>query len=157
MWFVFLPKFCPYFDNFGFIQIEICTRFSIFPVTLTAQKRQTTFGNPMIWRIFLIMNVKESLKTNFMNQRPLLNCLAIVMFRATPYYKWEFLSPKLLYYILLQGRDVNVLIFLNFSFRYDSVHQKYLRLKRYVAHYEILWHRVTLRNEFSALEYLIQR
>ena len=54
-------------------------------------------------------------------------------------------------------RDVNDVIFLNFSFRYDSVHQKYKRLKRYVAHYEILWHRVTLRNEFSALEYLIQR
>ena len=54
-------------------------------------------------------------------------------------------------------RDVNVLIFLDFSFRYDSVHQKYKRLKRYVAHYEILWHRVMLCNEFSALEYLIQR
>ena len=54
-------------------------------------------------------------------------------------------------------RDVNVLIFLDFSFRYDSVHQKYKRLKRYVAHYEIFWHIVTLRNEFSALEYLIQR
>ena len=54
-------------------------------------------------------------------------------------------------------RDVNVLIFLDFSFRYDSVHQKYKRLKRYVAHYKILWHRVTLRNEFSALEYHIQR
>jgi len=25
-------------------------------------------------------------------------------------------------------------------FRYDSVHQKYKRLKRYVAHYKILWH-----------------
>ena len=60
-------------------------------------------------------------------------------------------------YILLHTRDVNVLIFLNFSFRYDSVHQKNKRLKRYVAHYEILWHRVTLRYEFSALEYLIQR
>jgi len=36
--------------------------------------------------------------------------------------------------------DVNVLIFLDFSFRYDSVHQKYKRLKRYVAHYSILWH-----------------
>ena len=54
-------------------------------------------------------------------------------------------------------RDVNDVIFLNFSFRYDSVHQKYKRLKRYVAHYEILWHRVTLRYEFSALEFLIQR
>ena len=54
-------------------------------------------------------------------------------------------------------RDVNVLIFLDFSFRYDSVHQKYKRLKRYVTHYVILLHRVTLRNEFSALEYLIQR
>ena len=54
-------------------------------------------------------------------------------------------------------RDVNVLIFLDFSFRYDSVRQKYERLKRYVAHYAILWYRVTLRNEFSALEYLIQR
>ena len=54
-------------------------------------------------------------------------------------------------------RDVNVLIFLYFSFRYDSVNQKYKRLKRYVSHYEILWHSVTLRNEFSALEYLIQR
>ena len=54
-------------------------------------------------------------------------------------------------------RDVNDVIFLNFSFRYDSVHQKYKRLKRYVAHYEILWHRVPLRYEFSALEYLIQR
>ena len=51
-------------------------------------------------------------------------------------------------------RDVNVLIFLDFSFRYDSVHKKYKRLKRYVAHNDILWHRVTLRNEFSALEYL---
>ena len=49
------------------------------------------------------------------------------------------------------------MIFLDFGFRYDSVHQKYKRLKRYVAHNEILWHRVTLRNEFSALEYLIQR
>ncbi len=29
------------------------------------------------------------------------------------------------------SRDVNVLIFLDFSFRYDSVHQKYKRLKRY--------------------------
>ena len=58
---------------------------------------------------------------------------------------------------VLNTRDVNVLIFLDFSFRYDSVHQKYKRLKRYVAHYKILWHRVTLRNEFSALEYLIQR
>ena len=57
----------------------------------------------------------------------------------------------------VKSRDVNVLIFLDFSFRYDSVHQKYKRLKRYVTHYEILWHRVTLRNEFSALEYLIQR
>ena len=57
--------------------------------------------------------------------------------------------------VLLSTRDVNVLIFLDFSFRYDSVHQKYKRLKRYVTHYEILWHRVTLRNEFSALEYLI--
>jgi len=37
----------------------------------------------------------------------------------------------------VHGRDVNVLIFLDFSFRYDSVHQKYKRLKRYVAHYEI--------------------
>ena len=54
-------------------------------------------------------------------------------------------------------RDVNVLIFIDFSFRYDSFHQKYKRLKHYVTHYEILWHRVTLRNEFSALEYLIQR
>ena len=52
--------------------------------------------------------------------------------------------------------DVNVLIFLDFSFRYDSVHQKYKRLKRYVAHYAILWHRVKLRNECSALQYLIQ-
>jgi len=58
---------------------------------------------------------------------------------------------------LLYSRDVNVLIFLNFSFRYDSVHQKYKRLKRYVAHHENLWHRVTLRNELSALECLIQR
>ena len=57
----------------------------------------------------------------------------------------------------LHGRDVNVSIFLDFSFRYGSVHQKYKRLKRYVAHYKILWHRVTLRYEFSALEYLIQR
>ena len=63
----------------------------------------------------------------------------------------------LLDFVSLHVRDVNVLIFLNFSFRYDSVHQKYKRLKRYVAHYEILWYRVTLRNEFSALEYLIQR
>ena len=31
------------------------------------------------------------------------------------------------------------------------------RLKRYVAHYEILWHRVQLHNELSALEYLLQR
>ena len=54
-------------------------------------------------------------------------------------------------------RDVNVLIFQDFSFRYDSVHQKFKRLKRYVAHYEMLWHGVTLRYEFSALEYLIQR
>ena len=53
-------------------------------------------------------------------------------------------------------RDVNVLIFQDFSFRYDSVHQKYKRLKRYVAHYEILWYRVTLHYEFSTLEYLIQ-
>ena len=30
-------------------------------------------------------------------------------------------------------------------------------LKCYIAHYEILWHRVMLCNEFSALEYLIQR
>ena len=59
--------------------------------------------------------------------------------------------------LVLHIIDVNVLIFLDFSFRYDSVHQKYKRLKRYVAHNEILWHRVTLRNEFSALEYLIQR
>jgi len=55
------------------------------------------------------------------------------------------------------GRDVNILIFLDFSIPYDSVLQKYLRLKRYVAHYEILWYRVALRNEFFALEYLIQR
>ena len=55
---------------------------------------------------------------------------------------------------MVNSRDVNVLIFLDFSFR---VHQKYKRLKRYVAHNEILWHRVTLRNEFSAFEYLIQR
>jgi len=27
--------------------------------------------------------------------------------------------------LLPPGRDVNVLIFLDFSFRYDSVHQKY--------------------------------
>ena len=67
--------------------------------------------------------------------------------------KSEFLAKTQ----FLCSRDVNVLIFLNFSFRYDSVHQKYKRLKRYVAHYEILWHRVTLRYEFSALEYLIQR
>ena len=39
--------------------------------------------------------------------------------------------------------DVNVLLFYNLSFRYVSVHQKYKRLKRYVAHYEILWHRPT--------------
>ena len=50
-------------------------------------------------------------------------------------------------------RDVNVLIFQDFSFRYDSVHQKYKRLK----HYEILWYRVTLHYEFLALEHLIQR
>ena len=65
-----------------------------------------------------------------------------------------------LFYTILSNmtRDVNVLIFLNFSFRYDSVHQKYKCLKRYVAHYEILCYRVTLRYEFSsALEYLIQR
>ena len=49
------------------------------------------------------------------------------------------------------------MIFLDFSFRYDSVHQKYKRLKRYVAQFENLWYRVTLRNEFSALAYLIQR
>ena len=55
------------------------------------------------------------------------------------------------------SRDVNVLIFLDFNFRYDSVHQTYKRLNRYVAYYEILWHRGTLHNEFSALEYLIQR
>jgi len=30
----------------------------------------------------------------------------------------------------IQSRDVNVLIFLDFSFRYDSVHQRYKRLKR---------------------------
>ena len=58
---------------------------------------------------------------------------------------------------IASDKDVNVLIFLDYSFRYDSVHQKYKRLKRYVAYYEILWHRVTLRNEFSALEYLLQR
>ena len=57
----------------------------------------------------------------------------------------------------LSCRDVNVLIFLDFSFRYDCVHQKYKRLNCYDANYEILWHRVTLRNKFSALEYLIQR
>ena len=45
--------------------------------------------------------------------------------------------------------------FLDFSFSCYSVHQKYKCLKRYVAQYDILWHRVTLRNEFSALEYLI--
>ena len=28
----------------------------------------------------------------------------------------------------IQSRDVNVLIFLDFSFRYDSVHQRYKRL-----------------------------
>ena len=55
---------------------------------------------------------------------------------------------------MLHGRDVNVLIFLNFSFRYDSVHQKYKRLKRYVAHHENLWHRVTLPNELSDLNAL---
>ena len=54
-------------------------------------------------------------------------------------------------------RDVNVLIFLDFSFRYDSVLQKYKHLKRYVSHFKILWHSVTLCNEFSALKYLIQR
>ena len=47
-------------------------------------------------------------------------------------------------HITLQFRDVNVLIILDFSFRYDSVHQKYKRLKRYVAYYENVWHRVTL-------------
>jgi len=36
---------------------------------------------------------------------------------------------------LVRARDVNVLFFLDFSFRYDSVHQKYKRLKRYVAHF----------------------
>ena len=61
----------------------------------------------------------------------------------------EPLEPVWKVKLLVQTRDVNVLIF-----RYDSVQQKYKRLKRYVAHYEILWHRVTLRNEF---EYLIQR
>ena len=50
-----------------------------------------------------------------------------------------------------------LLILLDFSFRYDSVHQKYKRLNRYVSHCEILWHSVTLCSEFSALEYLIQR
>ena len=35
-------------------------------------------------------------------------------------------------------RDGNVFIFLDFSFR---VHQKY---KRYVAQYDILWHRVNV-------------
>ena len=56
----------------------------------------------------------------------------------------------------IQSRDVNVLIFLDFSFRYDSVHQRYKPFETF-AHYEILWHRVMLHNEFSALEYLIQR
>ena len=37
------------------------------------------------------------------------------------------------------------------------MHQKYKRLKRYISHYEILWHSVPLRNKISALEYLIQR
>ena len=46
-------------------------------------------------------------------------------------------------------RDVNIFTFLDFSFRYYSLHQKYKRLKRYVAQYDILLHRVTLRNEFS--------
>ena len=54
-------------------------------------------------------------------------------------------------------RDVNVLRILDLSFRYDSANQKYKRVKRHVAHYQILWHRVTLRNECSAFEYLIQR
>ena len=67
------------------------------------------------------------------------------------------MNIKIFHIYALHGGDVNVLIFLDFSFRYDSVHQKYKRLKRYVAHYEILWHRVTLRYELSALEYLIQR
>ena len=53
-------------------------------------------------------------------------------------------------------RDVNVLIFLEFSFRYRSGDQKYKHLKHYVAHYEILWQIVTLCNEFSVLEHLIQ-
>ena len=39
--------------------------------------------------------------------------------------------------LTVHGRDVNVLIFLDFIFPYDSVHQKYKRLKRYVTHYEI--------------------
>ena len=52
-------------------------------------------------------------------------------------------------------RDV-VLIFLEFSFRYSSGDQKYKHLKHYVAHYEILWQIVTLCNEFSVLEHLIQ-
>ena len=65
------------------------------------------------------------------------------------------LPPTNLLISLLPARDVNVLIFLDFRFRYDSVHQKYKRLKRYVAYYENLWHRVTLRNKFYALEYLI--
>ena len=51
----------------------------------------------------------------------------------------------------------NVLRILDFSFRCNSVNQKYKRFKRQGAHYEILWHRVTLRNECSAFEYLIQR
>ena len=65
--------------------------------------------------------------------------------------------PLEFFLMYLEIRDVNVLIILVFSLRYDSVHQKYKRLKRYVAYYENLWHRVTLRNKFSALEYLIQR
>ena len=51
-------------------------------------------------------------------------------------------------------RDVTVLIFLDFSFCYDSVHQKYKRLKRYVAHYEILWLRVTYVMNFLHLNTL---
>ena len=45
---------------------------------------------------------------------------------------------RVLYNKNIRSRDVNVLIFLEFSFRYDSVPQKYKRLKCYDTHNEIL-------------------
>jgi len=53
--------------------------------------------------------------------------IIIMIFRNIIHVPWESFAVS--YGIdvarILCGRDVNVLIILDFSFRYDSVHQKY--------------------------------